>query len=125
MDAIYIDATDETPYVALDAEKKVFEFSGKSLPEDVVTFYQPIIDWLEEFGSNPGSDNVISFKMDYFNTASSKMILDILIKLEEIQEEHDCINVKWYFQEDDEDMEEAGEEYFEIVELPHELIATP
>jgi len=50
MDAIYIDATDETPYVALDAEKKVFEFSGKSLPEDVVTFYQPIIDWLEEFG---------------------------------------------------------------------------
>jgi len=63
--------------------------------------------------------------MDYFNTASSKMILDILIKLEEIQEEHDCINVKWYFQEDDEDMEEAGEEYFEIVELPHELIATP
>ncbi len=33
MEALKIQATDETPSTDLDAEKHVFEFSGKSLPK--------------------------------------------------------------------------------------------
>lgn len=121
MEVINIAATDETPKVILDTQNKVFEFSGKSLPEDVTTFYNPILDWLEAFGLEPSNPSKFVFKMDYFNTASSKLILDILMKLEEIHEEHNCIAVEWYFREDDEDMEEAGEEYKDIVDIPFEI----
>ena len=48
MEVINIEATDETPKVILDADQGIFEFSGKSLPEDVTVFYDPIIEWLEE-----------------------------------------------------------------------------
>lgn len=121
MEVINIEATDETPKAILDAANGVFEFSGKSLPEDVTVFYNPILEWLEEYGESPNSETKVIFKMDYFNTASSKLILDILMKLEEIHEEHDGVTIEWYYREDDEDMEEAGDEFSDIVDLPFDL----
>ena len=120
MEPLYLEATDETPGVKLDADKNVFEFSGKSLPEDVATFYNPIMDWLDEYSERLNNVTEVEFRLDYFNTASSKMILDILLKLEEFQDSGKEVKVKWYYQEDDEDMEEAGEEYAEIVDVPFE-----
>jgi len=123
MEFINIEATDETPRVMLNPETHVFEFSGKSLPEDVTQFYNPLMEWLEAYQENPGANTKAIFKMDYFNTASSKLILDILMLLEEIHEETDSVSVEWHYREDDEDMEEAGEEYADIVDVPFEPIS--
>jgi hypothetical protein len=60
--------------------------------------------------------------MTYFNTASSKIILDILMKLEELHEDGNEVLIEWHYEEDDEDMQEAGEEYSEIVEVPFTFI---
>ena len=121
MEALYLDETDETPGIKLDSEKNIFEFVGKSLPEDVTTFYNPILDWLDEYSKNLNDITEVVFRLDYFNTASSKMILDVLLKLEEFQESGKAVKVKWYFAEDDEDMEDAGAEYAEIVDVPFEF----
>ena len=107
MELINIEATDETPKVILNPETHVFEFSGKSLPEDVTQFYNPLLEWLETYKSSPGNSTKAIFKMDYFNTASSKLILDILMLLEEIHEETSGVSVEWYFKKDDEDIEET------------------
>ena len=121
MDVIDIAATDETPKVVLNAENGTFEFSGKSLPEDVTIFYNPILAWLEEYSESPNDKTNVIFKMDYFNTASSKLILDILMKFEEINEDHEGVTIEWFYREDDEDMEEAGDEFSDIVDIPFEL----
>jgi len=123
MESINIEATDETPQVQLDASSGEFLFAGKSLPEDVTSFFNPLMEWLDEYQSSAAAKTVVSFKMDYFNTTSSKMILDILMKLEEYVESDLDVLVKWYFREEDEDMEEAGEEYEDIVEVPFEQIS--
>ena len=86
----------------------------------MVTFYNPILDWLDKYSDDLNDMTEVQFRLDYFNTASSKMILDILLKLEEFQDAGKEVKIKWYFAEDDEDMEEAGEEYAEIVDLPFE-----
>ena len=121
MDVLHIEPTDETPKIVLDPDNNVYEFVGKSLPEDVTTFYGPVLDWLDEYGESPNDKTVIEFKLVYFNTASSKLILDILFKLEEIAEDGADLSVVWHYQEDDEDMQEAGEEYADLVEMPFEL----
>lgn len=123
MDALKLAATDDTPEVVLDASSGEFVFSGKSLPEDVASFYDPIIDWISEYGNNANDSSVFKFKLTYFNTASSKMILDILMKLEELSENDIDIKVEWHYEEEDEDMEEAGEEYSDIVEVPFEMVS--
>lgn len=121
MNALRIELTDETPQVILDPANNIFEFSGKSLPEDVISFYGPVLKWLDSYGATPNASTVVDFKMVYFNTASSKMILDILFKLEELSKGGTAISVRWHFQEDDEDMKEAGEEYGDLIEIPFEL----
>jgi hypothetical protein len=125
MEALRIEATDDSPEVILDKEGNRFEVSGKSLPEDVVEFYQPVIDWLDIYRKDPNPKTEFSFRLDYFNTASSKLILDILMIFEEMVEEGHGILVRWLSLESDEDMQEAGREYEEMVEVPFEHLTYP
>jgi len=122
METIKIMGTDDTPTVILDAENDIFEISGRSLPEDVTAFYDPILNWLDEYAGSPNAKTAFNFKLVYFNTASSKLLLDILMKLEQIHEDGKDVVVKWFYPEDDEDMQEAGEEYADIVDVPFEQI---
>lgn len=122
MEVIKIIGTDDTPSVILDSKNEIFEVSGRSLPEDVAAFYEPILDWLTRYSESPNGKTVFNFKLVYFNTASSKLLLDILLKLEQIYEAGNDVLIRWHFPEDDEDMEEAGEEYADIVEVPFEQV---
>jgi hypothetical protein len=117
MQVIQLEGTEDTPKVMLDKAKGIFEILGRSLPEDAADFYSPILNWLTEYAgqANPSTEFVI--KLEYFNTASSKLILDVLSKLEDIPN----ARVIWYHFEDDEDMQEAGVEFSELVEVPFEL----
>lgn len=123
MEVIKIFGTDDTPSVTLDVANEIFEISGRSLPEDVAVFYEPILDWIDRYSEEATGKTIFNFKLVYFNTASSKMILDILLKLEEMHEAGKDVLVRWHYPEDDEDMEEAGEEYSDIVDVPFEQIS--
>lgn len=122
MNTLIIDATDETPNVNLNAESHLLSFSGKSLPEDVRHFYTPVLDWINEYVDSEPKNTVVDFKMAYFNTASSKIILDILLKLAEIKENGNNLTIKWNYKNNDLDMKEAGEEYSEIAEVDFEYV---
>jgi hypothetical protein len=123
METIKIQGTEDTPKIMLDAENEIFEISGRSLPEDVSSFYEPVLNWLNEYAENPNNKTVFNFKLTYFNTASSKLLLDILMKLEEMHEKGQDILIRWHYPEDDEDMAEAGEEYSDIVDVPFEQVS--
>ena len=122
MEALIIQGTDDSPKVILDAENKKMEISGRSLPEDVSTFYKPIIEWVNEYSKQPNQLTVLAFKLDYFNTASSKNILNILLKLKDIHETGNEVLVEWHYQEDDDDMLETGIEYARVVKIPFKNI---
>ena len=123
MEVIKIVGTDDTPSVTLDVANEIFEISGRSLPEDVAVFYEPILDWIDRYSEEATGKTIFNFKLVYFNTASSKMILDILLKLEEMHEAGKDVLVRWHYPEDDEDMEDAGEDYSDIVDVPFEQIS--
>ena len=117
MEIFNLEGTEDTPRIILDKTNKIFEISGRSLPEDSAEFYQPILDWLGEYAKNPLPETIFDFKLEYFNTASSKLILDVLTVLEDVEN----TKIMWYFYDDDEDMEEAGEEFSELVDLEFEF----
>lgn len=119
MDALEIKGTDDTPTVKMDKAANIIEISGRSLPEDVATFYKPVMDWLAEYIADPNDHIDVEVKLEYFNTASSKQILDFLLKFEDIK---DKTTIKWYSHEEEEDIEDAGKEYEDIVEVPFEFI---
>ena len=111
-----IKETEDTPNVIL--ENGIFEISGKSMPENVVSFYKPILDEIEKYNSSID----INIKLVYFNTSSSKMIMDLLIKFETVLNNGNNVKVKWFYNIDDDDMKEAGEEYADLVDIPFEYV---
>jgi hypothetical protein len=123
MDILTIASTEQTPSIVLNPIESVYTISGRSLPEDSAEFYRPVIKWLEDFklSSHASIDFVV--KLDYFNTSSSKMILDILQKLKQIKLAGKETKILWYFQEDDEDMQESGQEFAELVDVTFEFIS--
>ncbi|MCF6183281.1 MAG: DUF1987 domain-containing protein [Bacteroidales bacterium] len=113
----------DTPGVIFDLVENKFLITGRSFPADADKFYQQLIKWLDEFkNSKPEKPIVFEVKMEYFNTASAKMLLDTFFKLEDIKESGFPVSIKWYSSEDDEDMTEAGEEFEDILELDFDFI---
>jgi hypothetical protein len=110
------------PGITLDISTNKFEIYGKSCPENVVEFYQPVIDWLDQYIENPLSESIFEFRLQYYNTASSKVLFIIMQKLETIHHSGKDVLIKWYFPEDDEALQEAGEEYDDLIDVPFELI---
>ncbi len=123
MEVISIKGTQETPEVLLDSNKGIFEISGKSLPEDVKEFYNPILKWFDEYANNPNPQTILKIKMDYFNTASSKMILELFEVVKKAHTGGKETIIEWYYQEDDEDMQDAGQDYSDLIEMPFKLIS--
>ncbi len=117
MSILELAGTEDTPQIVLDNRKGIMQISGRSLPEDAAQFFKPVLDWIQQYASAPGPDPVFVFKLEYFNTASSKLILDILYAIEGIP----GMRVHWYFRDEDEDMEEAGQEFSELVNIPFEF----
>ncbi|MFC2112193.1 DUF1987 domain-containing protein [Bacteroidota bacterium] len=122
MEAYRVAGTEDSPEVILDLEANQMELSGRSLPEDVITFYEPIVRWIVAYSKNPLDNTVFNFKLSYFNTASSKVILDILTLFEDMIEEGHKVLVRWHYDDDDEDMQDAGEEYADMVDVPFEMV---
>lgn len=117
MKPLIVEATDETAGIVFDKERGIFEITGRSLPEDSAEFFDPVLHWVKEYRNEPNPVTDIVFKLDYFNTASSKFIQDILAQLENVQ----GVKVSWYYFADDESMEEAGNEFSEFVHIPFEF----
>ena len=122
MDTLFIEKTDATPQIIFNPEEGIYKIAGRSLPEDVIEFYDPVLVWLERVDPATLGNKEFQFRLEYFNTASSKMILDILLKLNDLYQEGIQIQVKWFYFDMDEDLMEAGEEFAELLELPIELV---
>ena len=121
MDPIKIEGTPKTPTVNFNAETGVLEIKGRSIPENAVEFYKPLVDWIGLYGDNAQASTVVNIQLEYFNTSSSKCILDVFKKLESVNGKTN-ITINWHYEEDDEDMLEAGEDYQAIINIPFKMI---
>lgn len=120
MEHLYVEGTKMTPNVILDSDKKVYSITGSSRPENPLQFYKPIFEWLTNYLERTEEKMVFEVQLDYFNTSTSKVLLDLFELFEKFAETKD-IHVVWYYQSDDEEMQEAGEELLDLVELSHEI----
>ena len=122
MDNISIRGTSKTPDVNFDAVQGDLEISGRSIPENSYSFYEPLLSWLDKYSTEPQNETRLVFKLDYFNTSSSMYILGILKKLEKLYLAGHRAEVKWYYDVDDEDMLQTGEDLKQIVKLPIDMV---
>ena len=113
-----------TPLIYFDPNRGLLELRGKSSPENSIQFYSQLIHDLEEFGKNGKQNLIANFKFEYFNTSSSKCLFDIFRKLNIVRENGFELSINWYYEEDDEDMLEAGEDYADLLGIEFNYVET-
>ncbi|MCD6066852.1 MAG: hypothetical protein K0S33_1678 [Bacteroidetes bacterium] len=122
MEKFSIDGTPKTPSISFDLASGVLEIKGRSIPENSIEFYKPLVDSLEKYAGSPKSATNVNIQLEYFNTSSSKCILDVFKKLEAIHKGGSAVTINWHYEEDDEDMLEAGEDYQAIISVPFKMV---
>jgi hypothetical protein len=121
LEAIKIQYQEDTPSVILDKENGIFEIGHRSLPENAIAFYEPIINWLNEYKNNPLPKTIFNFKLEYFNTASAKQLAKVLLLLQELATKSDVL-IRWHYLKDDTDMHASGVRFSKLLKIPFEFI---
>ncbi len=122
MNSFYLEPTPKTPKISFNVEDGSFEISGRSIPENSIEFYKPVLEWLDEYIPESNGETNLDVKLEYFNTSSSKCLVEIFRRLEKLQKEGKPAAIRWYYEEEDEDMQESGEDFKEIIKLPIKMI---
>lgn len=118
--------TDRTPHLLLDPQAGTILLHGCSIPENADRFYSPLHDALDVYIAAPAPRTVIRIELEYFNSSSSKYILDILKRLDDLHASRASqVTLEWRYAENDLDMQEAGEDYRSLLELPTKLVMVP
>jgi hypothetical protein len=112
----------KTPTINFDLIGGVLEIKGRSIPENSIEFYKPLMESLDKYSLSAKPATAVSIGLEYFNTSSSKCILDVFKKLENIQKAGSAVTINWNYEEDDEDMLEAGEDYQAIISIPFKMV---
>jgi hypothetical protein len=119
MENLILAGTPKTPTVELNAGNGTLLLKGRSIPENSIEFYKPILAWIEQYGTNANAQTTLQIQLEYFNTSSSKCLLDVFKRMEAISGN---VVIEWYYENDDEDMLEAGEDYEAIIRVPFKKI---
>lgn len=106
----YLESTHKTPEITGNIEKGELRIKGKSIPEDARDFYFPFRNWVLEYIQTDNPQLDIQIELEYFNTSTSSIMLDIFKHFLKVSKEKQ-VQIKWIFEEDDLDMEEAGQDY--------------
>ncbi|NOZ48021.1 MAG: DUF1987 domain-containing protein [Chlorobi bacterium] len=122
MPILEIEAELEIPYIYCNAEKGIIEIKGKSTYEDPIEIYQSLLDWLDEYAKTPHKHTDVNIHLEYFNTSSSKCLLDAFKILELIHQDKASVVINWFYKSDDDDLEEAGMDYSDLIKIPVKLI---
>ncbi|MCD4793559.1 MAG: DUF1987 domain-containing protein [Bacteroidales bacterium] len=116
-----IQEEDDTPEIFLDSKEGVIRFKGKSIPENAVSFFKPIIDWLNIYKDEPADQTKVSFEFDYYNTATDRQLVKILLILEEISK-NNRVDVEWFYNTGDISMLNDGKKFKELIDINVEII---
>jgi len=112
-----------TPSVDFDRATGLLTIAGVSMPEDMGRFYSPLLAWMRKYAENPAPETVFRIAFSYFNTATSKVLLELFAICENIHESAHPVRIEWCYIPDDFDMIEAGENYEMILRAPFQFVA--
>jgi len=117
MEILKIESTKYTPEIYFDAEKNILSIIGESYPENTADFYAPVFSWLKKYLKQAGNETItVHIELTYFNSSSSKILLDFFDMFEEANGDGRQIMINWVYEKEDEETHQYGEEFQEDFE---------
>ncbi len=124
MEPINIQKTFSTPLVKFVPEENKLLIEGRMIPEDATAVFTPISSWVNSYFEEGNSTLNVVFRLYYYNTSSSKRIVNLLRKMDEYYANGKKINVRWEYEEGDDDCMRDGQDFQGLVKVPVEVVET-
>jgi len=121
METLTIEGTPKTPAIHCDSNTGSISIAGNCVPEDAAAFFMPLLNWIELYKNSATKDTTCTVDLHYFNTSTSRIILTVFRQMATINN----VKIVWVYEEDDEDIKEAGEDYQQILDVELELRSKP
>jgi hypothetical protein len=125
MQTLHLSPAFDTPEINFDPEKGELNISGRCIIENPAVFFKPLYDWLDDYIKQPRPETTLHVNLEYFNTSSSKYILDFLKKIKTVNDNGSKLIVKWEYHHGDEDTCDTGRDFSNILKVPFEFIEHP
>lgn len=123
MQRLQLTRTDKTPDVLFDPEAGLLEMKGCSIHENAEAFFRPLLEMVEDYARKPAPRTTVRLTLSYFNSSSSKYILDLLRLVDEVHASGlATATLEWHYDQDDLDMQEAGQDYKALLDMPVTLV---
>lgn len=122
MAPLILAGTEDTLEVSFDPTNGKLLIAGTSMPENARKFFDQILAWVADYVTSPCKNTTISFKLNYFNTASTKYLFDIMVLTKQIMKDGNTLVYNWYFDKDDDDMYEAGVGFSKMLRYPFNFV---
>jgi hypothetical protein len=123
MKDLRIERTFNTPLIDFKRTGQLC-IEGRSIPENTPSFYKPVFEWLEQYRHYPISKIMVDIRLEFFNTSSSKCILDILKGVEILKKQGSEVLINWCYNDEDENLLECGEDFSKIINLEFKFLKT-
>jgi hypothetical protein len=118
---ILIDRTADCPYVNF-SEEGLLEIEGRSITEDVFSFWQPLIDWVANYIKAPAKKTTLNVYLEYSNSSTNKYLNELLRKLEVIHKKGKSVEIIWRYEEDDESIFTLGQDLEALTTIPLKMV---
>lgn len=118
-----VEATKYTPYIELNAENGYLKLEGDTYPENSYDTFKPLLDKIDEYFLESDKSLTVDIYIEFLNTSSSKMMRELISKLDEYFESGNKISLKWYYPDGDIDLQESWEMLLEDVLFPYDIVA--
>lgn len=100
----------------------IIKIRGRSIHENVTEFFEPVTFWINEYIEDPAEVTCVDMILEYFNSASAKVFIQLLQKLTYVQLKNKKFIFNWYYEDGDEDILERGEYFSSILDVPFNFI---
>jgi hypothetical protein len=121
MEELRISPTKNSPEVILNPNG-IIKIRGRSIHENVTDFFSPVEDWITGYILSPADVTCVDLSLEYFNSASAKVLIHILQKITYVSLKHKKFIFNWYFEDGDEDILERGEYFASVLDVPFNFI---
>ncbi len=116
MEALILQPTEDTPKVLFDITQNSFEISGRSLPENAIQFYVPLLQWFNNYANQAKDVSNFVFHFEYISTSSTKQVMKLFLAIDQLSKTKK-VNVYWHYDAGDTDMLQTGERLEKLTSL--------
>ena len=116
MKELNLKATRNTPEIHLNPNGMI-KIKGRAIHENATVFFEPILQWINNYIKNPAPETIVDLQLEYFNSSGAKILVHILQKVAYVSLMNKKFSINWYYEDGDEDILERGQFFSSVLNV--------